>query len=118
MDPRLFCVLVSLGAIIVLLWLMLRLSYHVTDQALEIRLFGICLRRFKVAGLRKVSVDPRGGICERWPNTLAPRKRELFIERRTGFPRIIWITPEKRYMFKAELEGAIARARPRHARSK
>ena len=115
MHPRLLCILGSLAAIAFLFWLMLRLTYHITESALEIRLFGICLRRFKLGRLRKVSADARGGPCERWPNTLSPRKRELFIERRSGFPRIIWITPAKRYVFKAELEQAIARVQARQS---
>lgn len=91
-------------------WMFSRLYYRITERALEVRLFGILLRRIRLDDIRFVTTH-RPGFCERWANTLALRKRELFIQRRTGVFKNFLITPRKRYEFKTELERAMERLR-------
>ena len=91
-------------------WIFTHLRYHITERALEVRLFGVPLRRIRLEDIRFITTH-RPGPCERWANTLASRKRELFIQRRTGLFKNFLITPVRRYEFKNELEKALERAR-------
>ena len=91
------------------LWLTTFLRYRVTHRALEVTFLGLCLRRIQFTDIRFISTH-RPGFCERWANTLSLRKRELFIERRSGLFKFFLITPRKRYEFKKLLEEAMERA--------
>ena len=99
-----FAALVALAAVIH--GMVTHLRYGITERALEVRLFGVPLRRIQLEDIRFITTH-RPGLCERWANTLAIRKRELFIQRRTGLFKNFLITPARRYEFKHELERAI-----------
>ncbi len=102
--------LVCVGISLLLLWLVTRIRYQVTETALEITVLGICVRRVALTDIRWISKH-RTQWCEKWPNTLFPAKRTLVIERRTGKIKHLLITPKRRYVFKAELQEAVQAAR-------
>ena len=99
----------SLGYL-VLIALALRLRYVVTDTHLEVRLFGLPVRRLRLTNIDRVS-KRQSRRAERWVNTLRPSHRILVIRRRTGWLREFIITPTNRYVFRTELERAIATLR-------
>jgi len=90
----------------VLLCLTLQVRYRIGDSALEITLFGFCVRRIPFSNIRRIARG-RGGWSELWPNTLKPGRRIMLIERRSGWPRYIMITPRHPFAFKGELEQAM-----------
>ncbi|MBC8001170.1 MAG: hypothetical protein H7X97_01165 [Opitutaceae bacterium] len=90
----------------VLMYLALQVRYRIGVVALEITLFGFCLRRVAFSNIRRIG-RLRGGWCELWPNTLNPGRRMVVVELRTGWPRYIMITPHQPFAFKGELERAI-----------
>jgi hypothetical protein len=103
-------VLSCLGLVLVLVFLMTRIRYRVGSRNFEVILFGIRMRRIPLTDIRGVSKH-RPGWCEKWPNTLFPAKRLLFIHRRSGRFKHILITPTHRYAFKAEILRGVQRAR-------
>ena len=84
----------------------MQVKYRITSRHLEVRLFGICLRRIALDDIRYISKH-RSGRGELWWNTLFPTKRILVIRRRTGWFRNFIITPKDRYVFKAQLKQAM-----------
>ena len=87
-----------------------QLRYAVTARHLQVRLFGLCVRRIPFSEI--VSVSKRQTRrAENWCNTLQASHRMLVIRRRRGWFRDFIITPKNRYVFKAELEAAMARWR-------
>lgn len=102
-------VLAALGVTSLLLWMVTRIRYRITEAALEITLFGMCVRRVALTDIRWISKH-RSQWCEKWPNTLFPGKRALVIERRSGKLRHLLITPLQRYVFKADLQDAVRAA--------
>jgi hypothetical protein len=106
-----------LGVIPVVLaiaWLTTKFRYRITATHLEVTLFGLTVRRLSLADIRRVSArrlfpDEWG---EQWWNTLKPSRRFLTIKRRSGWLKYFVITPKHRYIFKAELEQAMAALRP------
>lgn len=99
------------GILVILLFVRGQIRYRITRNHLEITLFGVRLRRIKLAEIRRVAKRSAPWRCERWPNALFSHKRRLLIERTSGSPKHILITPEYRYEFKSELEQAIERSR-------
>lgn len=110
MVPNLPNLPVILGCLAVIIFLPLAISqiaYRITRRALEVTFCGFCIRRLPLEDIRYVSKH-RWEQAEYWPNVLFPRKRVLVIRRRTGRRRDFVITPEQRYVFKANLEQAIS----------
>ena len=106
--------LVALGCVLVCglaIVLLLRLRYAVTEKHLRVTLFGLCLRRVRLSEIERVS-KRQSGPAEKWHNTLKPSHRILVIRRRHGLLKEFVITPKNRYVFKAELERAVARLSP------
>jgi hypothetical protein len=106
-------VFILLGTII-LCWLIAllarRIRYAITHRHLKVTLFGLCLRRIKLADIDSIS-KRRANRAERWYNTLHPSHRVLVVRRRRGWLKDFMITPSNRYVFKAELERALAKLR-------
>ena len=82
--------------------------YVLTRRHLKVTLFGLCLRRIRLADIDSVS-KRQAHWAEKWYNTLKPSHRSLVIRRRRGWFKDFVITPKNRYVFKTELEQALAR---------
>jgi hypothetical protein len=87
-----------------------RLRYVLTGRHLKVTLFGVCLRRIRLADIDSVS-KRQGHWAEKWFNTLKPSHRMLVIRRPRGWFKEFIITPKNRYVFKAELEQALAKVK-------
>ena len=87
-----------------------RLRYVLTGRHLKVTLFGLCLRRIRLADIDSVS-KRQARRAEKWYNTLKPSHRMLVIRRRRGWFKDFIITPKNRYVFKAELEQALAKVK-------
>jgi uncharacterized protein (UPF0248 family) len=85
-----------------------RLRYVLTDRHLKVTLFGLCLRRIRLADIESVS-KRQAHRAEKWYNTLKPAHRILVIRRRRGLFKDFIITPRNRYVFKTELEQTLAK---------
>ena len=96
-------------------WLTTRFRYRITDRAMEVTLFRVCVRRIDLRDIQSISKRyPRWG--ENWWNTSRPFRRILVIRRGSGWFRHFVITPLHRYEFKAQLERAIERLEARTPR--
>jgi hypothetical protein len=109
MKTAMLWVLAGVAVFGVALALVTRLRYSITDCHVKVTLFGLCLRRVRLADIASVS-KRRVSWAERWPNTLQPSHRVLVIHRRRGVFRNFVITPANRYVFKTKLETAAAKA--------
>src|SRR2546425_10771718 len=87
-----------------------RLRFVLTGRHLKVTLFGLCLRRIRLADIDSVS-KRQARRAEKWYNTLKPSHRMLVIRRRRGWFKDFIITPKNRYVFKAELEQALAKVK-------
>ena len=116
MSVGLRLLLAGFIAITIALSLCREINYRITSGYLEIRLFGIRLRRLALADIRYISKH-RSYWGEVWWNTLWPSKRILVIRRRSGWCKNFIITPENRYVFKAELKRAMDRTSEHHTPS-
>ena len=107
MKPLVFALLgvVALGG--VLGALASRLRYVLTGRHLKVTLFGLCLRRIRLADIECVSKQ-QAHWAEKWYNTLKPAHRMLVIRRRRGLFKDFIITPRNRYVFRTELERSLA----------
>ena len=85
-----------------------RLRYVLTARHLKVTLFGLCVRRIRLADIDSVS-KRQSHWAEKWYNTLKPAHRMLVIRRRRGWLKDFIITPKNRYVFRAELEQAMAK---------
>ena len=110
MKTAMLWVLAGVGVVGVLVALITRLRYSITDHHLKVTLFGLCLRRVRLSDIASVS-KRLASWAERWQNTLQPAHRILVIHRRRGLFKDFVITPANRYVFKNELEKAVAKAR-------
>lgn len=89
-----------------LCWLTPRFRYQITEEAVEVTLFGVVVRRVRLLDIRAIS-KRRPFWSEHWWNTHRPAGRFLVLHRHTGLFRHFIITPRKRYVFKAHLERAL-----------
>ena len=85
-----------------------RLRYVLTARHLKVTLFGLCVRRIRLADIDGVS-KRQTRWAEKWFNTLKPSHRMLVIRRRRGWLKEFIITPKNRYVFKTELEQSLAK---------
>ena len=102
----------ALGTLVILFARQLR--YVITGRHLKVRLFGLCLRRIRLADIDRVS-KRQAGWAEKWQNTLDASHRTLVIRRRRGWFLEMVITPKNRYTFKSELERAMETLRAHDA---
>src|SRR5881394_1712272 len=84
-----------------------QLRYVLTERHLKVTLFGLSLRRIRLADIETVS-KRQAHWAEKWYNTLKPAHRILVIRRRRGWFKDFIITPKNRYVFKAQLEQALS----------
>lgn len=102
-------VLAGVAVVGVLVAFITQLRYSITDRHLKVTLFGLCLRRVRLSDIASIS-KRLVSWAERWQNTLQPAHRVLVIHRRRGLFKDFVITPANRYVFKSELEKAVAKA--------
>jgi uncharacterized protein (UPF0248 family) len=110
MKTAMLLVLAGVALVGALLAFITQLRYSITDRHLRVTLFGLCLRRVQLSDITSVS-KRLVHWAERWQNTLQPAHRVLVIHRRRGLFKDFVITPANRYVFKSELEKAMAKAR-------
>jgi hypothetical protein len=108
-GPIVLLILGWLGLFGWALFLVTRIRYQIGPRHLKITLCGLPLRRIAFGNIRAVHTH-KLRFAEKWYNMLLPTfDRFLVIDKRRGlFPSVI-ITPEMRYVFKAELDRAIRR---------
>src|SRR5437868_10901174 len=88
------------------------IRYRICDNILEITWLFLTLRRIRIEEIKYISTKPVW-YSEKWHNTLRVRNRRLVIYRGDGLKRPISISPRNPFVFKAELDQAIARVSPR-----
>jgi hypothetical protein len=103
-------------AAVVLLWLMLivmllvmlkSINFRVGSKYFMVTLLGVPIRWIRIDNIRTIHTR-RVRFAERWHNVILPHPdRALVIEKRRGLIKQLLITPEQRYVFKAELDRAI-----------
>ena len=96
---------------LLLVWVRSQLRYRVTPRSFKITLFGLRLRRIPLEAIERVSTKQPRGFTENWSNTLRPAHRILII-RLKGARKNLLFTPPHRYVFKTDLEQAMARLDP------
>lgn len=90
-----------------LLWLSFQFRYRITEQALEVTLFGFCVRRVLLDDIKHITTHIVSGKYEHWANTLLPSRQTLVIIRRSGLRPHFLITPRFRYEFRKSLQRAL-----------
>jgi hypothetical protein len=108
MKLAVFLALGAVGVCGLFVLVALQLCYAITDHHLKVTLFGLCLRRIKLSDIDYVS-KRQASWAEKWYNTLHPSHRVLVVRRRRGWFKDFVITPRNRYVFRTELECALAR---------
>src|ERR1044071_8094292 len=103
-----FALLGAVGSAGLLGLLASQLRYVLTGRHLKVTLFGLCLRRIRLADIESVS-KRQAHYAEKWYNTLKPSHRTLVIRRRRGWFKEFIITPKNRYVLKAEIEQTLAK---------
>jgi hypothetical protein len=88
------------------------IRYRITSRWLLITVLGLPVRWVSLKNIRFISDHCREPY-EPWPNTHNSKTRALFIRKRRGLFRTLLITPQKRFVFKAELEKAVRARDPR-----
>jgi hypothetical protein len=96
-----------LGLVAFLLFLLTHVDYRLGPKHVKVTILGIPERRVRLDNIRNIHTrKPR--FAERWHNMLFPTlDRILVIEKRRGLIKRLLITPEQRYVFRAELDRAI-----------
>jgi len=103
----------SLAALMLLVLLIIpTIRYRVTKKNLVITAVGIPVRWVSLKNIRYLS-DHSNNVSEPWPNCYTTVGRALFIRKRRGLFRTLWITPGKRFVFKADVERAIRELDPK-----
>ena len=106
MEGLLIVFLGVLALVVMYVALRVRLDYRISRGRLEVRLFGVRLRRIALDDVDRIS-KYHDGWAENWSNTFRPRKRRLVLRRKSGLLREFVITPEYRYVFKRKLKKAM-----------
>lgn len=106
----LLCVVGTIPLVLAIAWLTTQFKYRITRTHLEVTLFGFKVRRLHLDAIRSMSARRlrEGEWGEQWWNTLKPSRRFLTLKLNSGFFRFFVITPNHRYIFKAELKQAIS----------
>ena len=105
MHPLLQIGAISFVATIMVVLAIYRTTYRVMETHLQIRVFGIPIRRIALARIRRY-VRQRDFFCELWVNRLMPGRRTLTIEVKGGLFRHVVISPRLPYVFRHELSEA------------
>ena len=88
------------------------IRYRIFDGYLEITWLVFTLRRIRLDEIKYISTRPVW-YAEKWYNTLLLRHRRLTVYRKSALYRPISISPRNPFVFKAELDQAIATVSPR-----
>ena len=83
------------------------IDFQVNSKYIAIKLLGVYLRKIPLSDIRRVSKQLKGKP-EIWRNTLRANHRMLVLYRYKNLRPII-ITPQNRYVFRKEIEYAIAK---------
>jgi hypothetical protein len=98
--------LLGIAAVVVLIYWSLRaVSYDITRRHLRIKLLGIPVRRILLTDIHAISRQPVW-YSEKWHNTWRVGNRRLMIQKRRGLSRIISISPESPFVFRAQIVNA------------
>jgi hypothetical protein len=98
--------LAGIAAVLVLLyWSVRTVSYDITRRHLRIKLFGIPVRWILLTDIHAISRQPVW-YSEKWHNTWRVGNRRLMIQKRGGLSRIISISPESPFVFRAQIVNA------------
>lgn len=97
-------------ATFLVLFFMVGINYRVTRSHLTITFWGIPIRWAKLSTIVSVS-KRRRFTAEQWVSTFRMKHRKLVVRRDKGILREWVITPKYRYVFRQQLEDAIAQAR-------
>jgi len=87
------------------------IRYRIFDGCVKITWLLFTLRRIPLDDIKYVSTKPVW-YAEKWYNTAVLRHRRLTIYRKDGLSRPISISPRNPFVFKAELDQAMARLSP------
>lgn len=101
----------SIALIIVVLLVIPLIRYRLTSRRLLITVLGIPIRWVSLKNIRYLS-DHARDAAEPWANTFTRKNRSLYVRKRRGLFRYLHLTPEKRFVFKAEIEKAIRLQNP------
>jgi hypothetical protein len=89
------------------LFLRKHIRYSIGQNHLKVLLFGIPIRRLNLDNIRHIH-GRKTKFAERWSNMVITRHdRVLVMEKHRGLIKQFLITPDKRYVFRADLERAI-----------
>jgi hypothetical protein len=100
-------VLAALGSIGLTVFALTRVTYRIGPEHLQVVLLGVPVRRVRLDNIRNIHTG-KILFAEKWHNTFFPGPdRLLVIEKRRGLMRFLVITPERRFVFKAQLDQAI-----------
>jgi hypothetical protein len=109
-------ILIGAGSIVALVslcfWLKSKLQYRIGSKQLKIQCFGVTLRTIDYADIKRISKRRPSRMTEDWSNTLKNSHRLLAIQRLSGIRKFVVISPRNRYIFLADLQNAIKRAKP------
>jgi hypothetical protein len=105
MNPLLQIGAVSFVATVMVVLAIYRTTYRVTGTHLQIRVFGIPVRRIALQRIRRYVRD-HGLFSELWVNRLMPGRRTLVLELRDGLFRHVVISPRLPFVFRHELSEA------------
>lgn len=112
MKIALLCVGGTVLLVLLLFWCMLNLHFRIGSKHLKILVFGLTVRRIPLAQIAYVSKREPKGAAEYWFSTFKTSHRLLTIERKRGLRKYVCITPTNRYVFLADLKGAVRRVDP------
>ena len=103
---RIGYVLAAIVAMLVLLyWVVRAISYDVTQRHLRIKFLGLPLRRILLTDITAISRQPVW-YSEKWHNVWRVGNLRLMIQKRNVLSRIISISPESPFVFKAQIINA------------
>lgn len=105
MHPLLQIGAISFMATFLVVVAIYRTTYRVTETHLQIRVFGIPIRKIALARIRRY-VRERDFFCELWVNRLMPGRRTLTIELKDVIFRHVVLSPRLPYVFRHELSEA------------
>lgn len=108
--------LIGVGGVAVFLllvrWAMSQIRYRVGSKYFVVSLLGIPIRKIAIEQIEYASKREPDGFAERWYNTLSTSHRLLTIEKKSGFPKYMCITPKNRYVILTEIKAAVRKIRP------
>jgi hypothetical protein len=109
MKIAVFCALGLLITVLLCAWAITRIRYRIGSRHVKVLLFGVCIRRLALANIESISKRRSTGWAEHWCSTLRSKHRLLVLRRRRGLIKNFMVTPKNRYIFRSDIERAMAR---------